>query len=98
MKIANCRLTINFAIGNWKWLACHWGDARVAHNVVRGSEFGDDFRSLKLAQNLRRPHAMRSAFAYGSVVNAHEFESRGHEGPGVDQGKSPRATFGQRKL
>ena len=35
---------------------------------------GDDLGRLKLAQDLRRPDTMGSAFADGRVVDAHEIE------------------------
>ena len=56
------------------FLSSNGRDAAVADDVVRGSQFGDDFRHLKLAQNLRRPHAVRSAFTHGRIVNTHELD------------------------
>jgi len=58
-----------------------------------GLQFGDDFRRLKFAQDVGRPYAMRSAFAHGCVVNAHELERRRNGGVWSYQRIPKRATF-----
>lgn len=53
-------------------------DASIAQNVVLRLAFGDYLSHLKLAQYVRRPHAMRLAFAHGRVVHAHKLFGRGY--------------------
>jgi len=61
-------------------------------------QFGDDLGRLKLAEHVRWPHTMGSAFANGCVVNTHEFEGWRHRRSGPDQRILRRAALGQRKL
>ena len=56
-------------------VARYSGNAAVAEHVMLCLWLGDDLGRVKLAQHVRRPHAMCSAFADGRTVNAHEVDS-----------------------
>jgi len=63
------------------------GDAAVAHDVMLHVRVRDHVSHLKLAQNLRRPNAVRPTFADSHITDAHKVRGRRHHDLAVDEGE-----------